>query len=58
MMFSGAIAEAKSDVRHLATAGLLLLLVVNVMEIVRLSAFLKSMWEGMLHFDGVLSSFQ
>jgi NADH-quinone oxidoreductase subunit N len=50
MMFSGLLLKQKSNVRHLATAGLLLLLVVNVMEMYGFH-FFKINVEGMLHFD-------
>ncbi|MBS1760919.1 MAG: NADH-quinone oxidoreductase subunit N [Bacteroidetes bacterium] len=50
MMFSGLWLKQKSIVRSLAIAGVLLLLLVNVLETSGIVLF-KFDWNGMLHFD-------
>jgi NADH-quinone oxidoreductase subunit N len=50
MMFSGLLLRQKSNVRHLATAGLLLLFIVNVLEM-NGTVFFKINVNGMMHFD-------
>jgi NADH-quinone oxidoreductase subunit N len=50
MMFSGLLLKQKSNVRHLATAGLLLLFIVNVLEM-NGTVFFKINVNGMMHFD-------
>jgi len=50
MMFSGLLLKQKSNVRHLATAGLLVLFVVNILEMFG-TTFFKINVEGMMHFD-------
>src|SRR5215831_16141653 len=50
MMFGGLLLKQKSNVRHLATAGLFLLFLVNVLEMYGV-VFFKINTEGMMHFD-------
>lgn len=50
MMFSGILLKQKSAVRNIATTGLLVLLVVNVLEMYGTS-FFRINTEGMMHFD-------
>ena len=50
MMFSGLLLKQKSNVRHLATVGLFLLFLVNVLEMYGI-VFFKINTEGMMHFD-------
>src|SRR5882757_9921654 len=50
MMFGGLLLKQKSNVRHLATAGLLLLFIVNILEMCGI-LFFKINVNGMMHFD-------
>jgi NADH-quinone oxidoreductase subunit N len=50
MMFGGLLLKQKSAVRNIATAGLLLLLIVNILEMSG-TTFFKINVEGMMHFD-------
>jgi NADH-quinone oxidoreductase subunit N len=50
MMFGGLLLKQKSNVRHLATAGLFVLLVVAILEMYGI-VFFKINVEGMMHFD-------
>lgn len=50
MMFSGILLKQKSAVRNIAIAGLLLLLIANVLEMYG-THFFKIDTEGMMHFD-------
>ncbi|MBL7743986.1 MAG: NADH-quinone oxidoreductase subunit N [Chitinophagaceae bacterium] len=50
MMFGGVLLKQKSAVRNIATAGLLVLLIVNILEMYGTS-FFRINTEGMMHFD-------
>src|SRR6476646_4226170 len=50
MMFGGLLLKQKSNVRNLATAGLLLLFIVNILEM-QGTIFFKIDVNGMMHFD-------
>jgi NADH-quinone oxidoreductase subunit N len=50
MMFGGLLLKSKSAVRNMATAGLLLLLIVNILEMYG-TRFFNINVEGMMHFD-------